>query len=793
MRVSFWVCAGLTLITISLIAVSIRAQDQPPQTEPVTPPTEPWPVVDAKAVRLGEAFTITPQEDEPVTWQRFEVREPGVVLIESSKKATQFDVKLYDEVGRFVALNPALEKNNAGRHRWNRRVSPGVYFMAWQPKKTDGKPVEVKVLFSAFEAGEPNDQLEDATLVEFGQPVALKMMPSGDVDFLAVEVTEPGVLTWQVEGYPGADVYSPAFRMLDAEGEPVDGKRFWGRALQPGRYVIQHWPSQYQWKQRLVTEPYQFTVNFTADPDTTEPNGSLKAAHELPFDQTVALTLLPRGDQDFIKLTPPKQGTKLIDLKWQGDYRPYITPLNAEGRPAGPEGQATAMIRSYGQPVYLRIQSKRFQSNAVAVKEPFKVTASFRRDPDPTEPNNTIKQARTLKFDDPIEVWFEPRDDRDVFKLESPVAGTVIFKVENWNRKEAGGRWPWFQYSGADGKTYREGPWDVGLRPNQPVYVTMLPARFAVNRRTVSTPAIVTATFVPSKDPNEPNYSYATATPVRFDTPVTATFSPSKDQDFYRIDPPGQGVVRVEFDNWDKEQANKPGPWLSFHQADGTQIREGGYDVSVDGQPIFIHARSARFMHEQRRVDTPFTLTFRYEGSGDKTEPNDSIAQAYPVTIGKPIELTLKPTRDQDYLKFKFDEPGVLSLVLENWDHKTSGRGGPWIDFLEDEKTLLSQGHREIQVKVSQLGKPIYARIQGTRFLYDAALTEKPFIVTAQFEPGATLTDLANPHPNSPSDQAPTNGTLKFRFQIERQDATDPSDVEAPVESKTQPASEDLP
>ncbi|MDX8390510.1 MAG: hypothetical protein R8M38_08475, partial [Mariprofundaceae bacterium] len=72
---------------------------------------------------------------------------------------------------------------------------------------------------------------------------------------------------------------------------------------------------------------------------------------------------------------------------------------------------------------------------------------------------------------------------------------------------------------------------------------------------------------------DEPNNSIKTAVPIEFDQDVEMQITPLHDVDFFKLEVPSKGVVRVaELSKWDKKAAGRNNPHLTFYNQDGNKI-----------------------------------------------------------------------------------------------------------------------------------------------------------------------------------------------------------------------------
>jgi hypothetical protein len=167
-------------------------------------------------------------------------------------------------------------------------------------------------------------------------------------------------------------------------------------------------------------------------------------------------------------------------------------------------------------------------------------------------------------------------------------------------------------------------------------------------------------------DEADGNEGFATAQPVPLAASLTARIAPLRDQDWFRVEVPSAGELRLDVD---------PAPAnldlaVQVLNADKTVI--GGWT----GAPGAGKSLSARFAlpaagaywidladgnNDAESSDT-FAVNVDFVAADDPMEPNDSLGAATPLPQAVHLTPTIYPLRDNDWYKVWVDEPGLLQL-----------------------------------------------------------------------------------------------------------------------------------
>ena len=163
------------------------------------------------------------------------------------------------------------------------------------------------------------------------------------------------------------------------------------------------------------------------------------------------------------------------------------------------------------------------------------------------------------------------------------------------------------------------------------------------------------------------NNTYGTAQPLPLAATVDARITPRGDEDWYSIDVPSAGELRVDTDPVPAEIDLFARVWDANHAV----------VADWQGSPRPGGALSARFPlpapgkywiemgdgNNDQDSATPFKTTFDFLAADDPFEPNNAAATAAPVPTTTDFAATIYPRGDADWYKVWIPEPGLLSVT----------------------------------------------------------------------------------------------------------------------------------
>jgi hypothetical protein len=272
-----------------------------------------------------------------------------------------------------------------------------------------------------------------------------------------------------------------------------------------------------------------------------EPNNTIEEAVEVNLGEVFEITIDPQGDQDYFKAEIPEQG--------------YMK-IQATGVPEGLtlevgfsiyqewEGEKTKWLRGWSRlPDALFIKDPGTYYFVIhddyddkSANEKIQIKAEFIAEFDPTEPNNSVEEAKAVDFVD-LNLAIFPTGDMDWFKVTTPAQGYIRALSKNVPE----GITPEIYYAlydeWADPKVQEIRSWkklpDACFIPDSGVYYLLFHDDY--DDKSSESVMDIKLEFMPEMDKYEPNYTYQEAKPVeRGDTLELAVF-PTGDYDYFKI------------------------------------------------------------------------------------------------------------------------------------------------------------------------------------------------------------------------------------------------------------------
>ncbi|MFV9645089.1 MAG: FlgD immunoglobulin-like domain containing protein [Desulfobacterales bacterium] len=288
---------------------------------------------------------------------------------------------------------------------------------------------------SPYMEQEPNNNIENAGLIEIGQPVMGLINPVGDTDYFKLDITENAHLTVSFINVPSN--LELCLTILDNGGQVMDtitGSEgtiftFEINILSPGTYYLKindnlndesSW-TNYVFKTSLVTG------------DEFEPNNLPEQAYWLDIGKNYYPIIFPSGDVDYfsfyisdcgsMNLTLSNVATNL-DLK-ATLYNPDFKEIWQ--RTSGLGGMINEDISLVDEGMYvLKIE----ELNTNQSVQNYRLLLQFVSGSDELEPNNTFANATPLLLDRPVQASIYPQEDMDFFMVNLTSPGRLNILIE---------------------------------------------------------------------------------------------------------------------------------------------------------------------------------------------------------------------------------------------------------------------------------------------------------------------------------------------------------------------------
>lgn len=211
----------------------------------------------------------------------------------------------------------------------------------------------------------------------------------------------------------------------------------------------------------------------------------------------------------------------------------------------------------------------------------------------------------------------------------------------------------------------------------------------------------------------EPNNTRDKATPLPWDKEIEATIFPRGDRDFYRLslDVAARVTIKVtgaspavslvakltnEAGNVLVQQNAGPGRGMLLN----ADLRAGNYFLEMyDGDHQEFEGWHGSDSGESR---SPYRLLASAEKVPDPFEPNDTLAQAKPIALGKTHQFWIFPAGDRDFFRIDVPTPGIGELRISATN-------------VPENIALVATVHPQNTSKSSSPGRPLFWSVPITK------------------------------------------------------------------------------
>jgi len=448
--------------------------------------------------------------------------------------------------------------------------------------------------------------------------------------------------------------------------------------------------SQNDWNCAAGPEKVGMQVEFEPYLTPEEPNDTLEQAREVKLGESFKLQFNPRYDVDCYKVQAPDDGVLRLRQSQESKVHGWAWPVwirDGKDERAG-EWDRTC---SKGEWVQLKLTSSQNHWNHVGSDEVLEMSIVFQPPKTDEEPNNTVEQAKELKAGDVFELQFNPRYDIDYYKVQAP--GLGVLRLSQLKESKAHGwAWPWWM---RDGKAERAGEWDRGCVKDEWVVFGLSSSQNHWNH--VGSDEVVTLrlSFEPLATGEEPNDEAEKARLIQAGQPFELQLNPRYDVDYFKLQAPGDGVMRLT-----QKKESKAHGWVwPWWRKDGKDDRVGLWDRQCSrGEWVVLGVSSSQNAWNHVGSAEKVELQVNFEAQTTPEEPNNTPATAKEIRIGQPFKLQLNPRHDHDH--FRFTSPGNGTMRLhQSQESKAHGWVYPW--WLEGDR-LIRDGQFDCAVRKGQ-------------------------------------------------------------------------------------------
>jgi hypothetical protein len=529
---------------------------------------------------------------------------------------------------------------------------------------------------------EPNSTYGTAQPIEANDTYTMAMSPAGDRDWVRFWVGQGGRLTVRAPWTPAAVLLN--VRLVNANYEEV---YYWVAAPRPGGELYAEFdiakPGTYwlelaggdasQWSD----ESFELSLNYAVEPDVYEPNGRADEATRIALNGSWPLNILPRGDQDFFRITAPQPGALSVSLTnvpqtIDGAFR----LLDANGTEvyywvsAPRPGGDTVATFDLARPGVYYLQVSDGNSDAADVAS-LDLTTSFVPSPDTYEPNDTMGHAYPVRYQGSYPLAIFPSRDTDWLELDFVQPGELTIEVKTPPANLD------LNYRMLDASGIEVQYWVPAPRPGGDLYGTFdvpRPGRYYLqladgNSDAWSVEAFnLDLSFIASLDAYEPNDAIGAAKPLTPGGEVPFTILPRGDADWFRVTVEQPGELGI----WIDEGPDNLDIHFRVVNADWTELlywvppyakgglTEGYVDLPRPGA-YYIEVRDGN--NDDRSI-WPAVLRTKFTPTAASYEPNNVYGEATPVELSGETMVHILPVRDADWHVFYADGPGWLDVEI---------------------------------------------------------------------------------------------------------------------------------
>jgi len=273
----------------------------------------------AQRISPGDRFGLRIQKKQDRDWFAVDVPGQGYLRVRAHDVPEALGLQVMfarREEWKDEPVHPI--RDWAGLPRAARVPDSGTYYLQFADDYDDDAAeerfeVEVEYL-EEFDPTELNDRPENAHPVEPGSVVQPALYPTEDDDWFRVSVADTGYLRVREKDVPDGIDPQVFWATYDEWADPkVQERRDW-HDLPDALFVSggreYHLQIADDYDDGESTKNFKLRVEYLEPMDPHEPNDEAERAGEIrPGDTSITAALFPRGDQDYYRLNPERDGT----------------------------------------------------------------------------------------------------------------------------------------------------------------------------------------------------------------------------------------------------------------------------------------------------------------------------------------------------------------------------------------------------------------------------------------------------------------------------------------------------
>lgn len=199
-------------------------------------------------------------------------------------------------------------------------------------------------------------------------------------------------------------------------------------------------------------------------------------------------------------------------------------------------------------------------------------------------------------------------------------------------------------------------------------------------------------------DAREPNDTRREAAALPVANQIGGYLSGGTDVDWFRIEAPHDGWLTLSFEGYPGERKSYPAVSATLHKANGTAVAaewrkdDGQAEWQVKRGSLWLELK---FKNGSETAVLPYKLTTGFRMAADRYEPNDTRADASPVTLADgqlKLTGTFHREGDLDWYAVTINQTGDLKLSLS-------------VDTMRIDPALLIRPERGTEQRVDDFGE----------------------------------------------------------------------------------------
>ena len=433
----------------------------------------------------------------------------------------------------------------------------------------------------AANESEPNNSMLQANSISTSGTVYGNISVDGDEDYYKITLSSSGRLSIKFNSF--IEYYSIA--LFDDSGSSIwwSDDNPWTSTtmmrsdtktidLEKGTYYLKVIGRRYWNGSGNYTGSYNFTLSFAASgANVAEPNNSIAEAKAISFDSTVKGQIAINDKDDYYDLTLSSSGR--ITLKFNSFMQYYsVVIYDTDGKELwytdSNEWVSTTQKRSDTHTIdlekgtyYLKVNGYRYRNDSwYPSTGNYNFTVSFKASgANIAEPNNSIAEAKKIKFGSAVKGQIAINDRDDYYTLTLPSSGRITLKFNSFMQYysvviyDTDGKELWYTDSNEWVSTTqkRSDTHTIDLEKGT-YYLKVNGYRYRNDSWYPSTGNYNFTVSFKASGANiaEPNNSIAEAKKIKFGSAVKGQIAINDRDDYYRFTLSASGTVIIKFNSY---------------------------------------------------------------------------------------------------------------------------------------------------------------------------------------------------------------------------------------------------